>query len=115
MFRRGFTLNGQPIGEAATDEKLAIIKVKEESSAYFFWAIYLTLVILAIGNLMTTAIIINVLRYKKNFNLLVDANNILQTGASFLLSLFGQAHIFYIHENLKVLFFATPFIDFALH
>lgn len=60
--RRGFTLNGQPIGEAATDEKLAIIKVKEESSAYFFWAIYLTLVILAIGNLMTTAIIINVLR-----------------------------------------------------
>jgi len=60
--RRGFTLNGQPIAEAATDEKLAIIKVKEESSAYFFWAIYLTLVILAVGNLMTTAIIINVLR-----------------------------------------------------
>lgn len=60
--RRGFTLNGQPIAEAATEEKLAIIKVKEESSAYFFWAIYLTLVILAIGNLMTTAIIISVLR-----------------------------------------------------
>jgi len=60
--RRGFTLNGQPIAEAATEEKLAIIKVKEESSAYFFWAIYLTLVILAVGNLMTTAIIINVLR-----------------------------------------------------
>lgn len=60
--RRGFTLNGQPIAEAATEEKLAIIKVKEESSAYFFWAIYLTLVILALGNLMTTAIIINVLR-----------------------------------------------------
>jgi len=60
--RRGFTLNGQPIAEAAADEKLAIIKVKEESSAYFFWAIYLTLVILAVGNLITTAVIINVLR-----------------------------------------------------
>jgi len=60
--RRGFTLNGQPIAEAAPGEKQAIIKVKEESSAFYFWAIYLTLVILAVGNLITTAVIINVLR-----------------------------------------------------
>ena len=79
--RRGFTLNGQPIPPAgSTEEKLAIIKVKtrnenknkivlifhvqvkEESSAYFFWAIYITLVLLAIGNLVTTLIVVHVLR-----------------------------------------------------
>jgi hypothetical protein len=63
MCRRGFTLNGQPIPrDSAAEEKLAIIKVKEESSAYFFWAIYFTLVLLAVGNLITTLIIVNVLR-----------------------------------------------------
>jgi len=61
--RRGFTLNGQPIPPmGSTEEKLAIIKVKEESSAYFFWAIYITLVLLAVGNLVTTLIVVHVLR-----------------------------------------------------
>ena len=36
--------------------------MKEESNAYFFWAIYLTLVLIALGNLITTIVIINVLR-----------------------------------------------------
>ena len=44
------------------DEKMAVIKVKEESNAYFFWAIYLTLLLIAVGNLLTTVVIINVLR-----------------------------------------------------
>ena len=38
------------------------VQVKEESSAYFFWAIYITLVLLAIGNLVTTLIVVHVLR-----------------------------------------------------
>ena len=41
---------------------MAVIKVKEESNAYFFWAIYLTLLLIALGNLITTLVIINVLR-----------------------------------------------------
>lgn len=66
--RRGFTLNGQPIlsgvtgSNAQQDEKTAVIKVKEESNAYFFWAIYLALMLIALGNLLTTMVIINVLR-----------------------------------------------------
>ena len=40
--------------------KLAVIK--EESNAYFFWAIYLTLLLIALGNLITTIVILNVLR-----------------------------------------------------
>jgi len=62
--RRGFTLNGQPIGSteltASAEEKLP--DMKEESNAYFFWAIYLTLLLIALGNLITTLVIINVLR-----------------------------------------------------
>ena len=38
-------------------------QVKEESSAYFFWAIYITLVLLAVGNLVTTLIVVHVLRF----------------------------------------------------
>jgi len=60
--RRGFTLNGQPIPDALIEEKVAIVKVREEGSAYFFWAIYITLVLLALGNLGTTIFIIRVLR-----------------------------------------------------
>ena len=41
---------------------MMVMKVKEESNAYFFWAIYLTLLIIAVGNLITTMVIINVLR-----------------------------------------------------
>ena len=41
---------------------MAVIKVKEESNAYFFWAIYLTLLLIAVGNLVTTMVIINVLK-----------------------------------------------------
>ena len=37
--------------------------MKEESSAYFFWAIYITLLLLAIGNLITTLIVVHVLRF----------------------------------------------------
>ena len=40
--------------------------MKEESSAYFFWAIYITLVLLAIGNLITTLIVVHVLRFVQN-------------------------------------------------
>jgi len=62
--RRGFTLNGQPIGSTelttSVEEKLTVIK--EESNAYFFWAIFLTLLLIALGNLITTIVIINVLR-----------------------------------------------------
>lgn len=62
--RRGFTLNGQPIGSteltATSQQKLP--DIKEESNAYFFWAIYLTLLLIALGNLITTLVIINVLR-----------------------------------------------------
>jgi len=43
-------------------EKMAVTKVREESNAYFFWAIYLTLLLIAAGNLVTTAVIISVLR-----------------------------------------------------
>ena len=69
--RRGFTLNGQPIlgemsragsGMMMEGEKVAVTKIKEESNAYFFWAIYLTLLLIAAGNLVTTAVIIRVLR-----------------------------------------------------
>ena len=64
-FRRGFTLNGQPIPNEKCldiDGKMMVMKVKEESNAYFFWAIYITLVLLAIGNLVTTLIVVHVLR-----------------------------------------------------
>ena len=44
------------------DGKMVMMKVKEESNAYFFWAIYLTLLLIAVGNLITTLVIINVLR-----------------------------------------------------
>ena len=72
IFRRGFTLNGQPIpGEQSRagsgllmegERMAAVTKVREESNAYFFWAIYLTLLLIAAGNLVTTAVIISVLR-----------------------------------------------------
>ena len=71
ILRRGFTLNGQPImgeqsragsGLMMEGEKMAVTKVREESNAYFFWAIYLTLLLIAAGNLVTTAVIISVLR-----------------------------------------------------
>ena len=42
---------------------LCLEQVKEESSAYFFWAIYITLVLLAVGNLVTTLIVVHVLRF----------------------------------------------------
>ena len=54
-------MSGQ-VGAGGVEEKLAVIKVKEESNAYFFWAIYLTLLLIALGNLITTLVIINVLR-----------------------------------------------------
>ena len=60
--RKGFTINGQPIPKAGEEPSCAVLKVEEESGAYFFWAIYLTLVVLAMGNLLTTGFIFSVLR-----------------------------------------------------
>jgi len=92
--RRGFTLNGQPITEAAPDEKQAIIKVEEESSAFYFWAIYLTLVILAVGNLVTTAVIISVLRINLGG---MEAIEFLPGGDG--VQFFGDADLGEIHKH----------------
>ena len=40
----------------------SLIGGQEDSNAYFFWAIYLTLLLIAAGNLVTTLVIMNVLR-----------------------------------------------------
>ena len=77
--------------------------MKEESSAYFFWAIYITLVLLAIGNLITTLIVVHVLRFvqKPIFNYISIKKLFLRVGPV------GMEAIDFLPENLGIRLFGA--------
>ena len=67
--------------------------MKQESSAYFFWAIYFTLVLLAVGNLITTLVIVHVLRLGPAG---LEAIELLPAGLG--IRLFGAADLGEVHK-----------------